>query len=108
MKLIARWGRIGKFGVRGHNNMTFEKSVDNPNSMLSRVLDFLSENGPATKREILIHLDKRFKTYKPERLRGQYSEFFRLAHGAGFIEGERQGNQYIWDLGETAIKQMNL
>lgn len=106
MRLIARWGRVGKFGVRGHNNMTFEKSVDNPNSMLSRVLDFLSEHGPATKRQILSHLDARFKTYSPMRIRGQYSEFFRLAHGAGFIRGERFGNIYLWDLGETALKRM--
>lgn len=90
------------------NGMNFTRSVGNPNSRLERVRDYLTKNGPRTKREILRDVfgkevgDLRMNWMTRRKLGhtshgwGAYLFGYGVRHG--FFKHERKGRTVLWSV----------
>lgn len=99
---MYRYNESRPFGFRKHNNLTFEKSVDRPNSRLRRVTRYLYLNGSKTRAEILADVFKR-TTSNTGSLRGWGGYLFSGAVEAGFITKTRVGNKVFYDVGPSYL-----
>ena len=88
------------------NGLNFSRSVGNPNSRLEKVRQYLSVNGPSSKREILFKVfgKKVTDTYIPwnnrngEVTSGWGAYLFTYAQKHGYITKSRVGNQVFYSL----------
>lgn len=92
------------------NGMNLRKSVHNPNSRFSRVMEYLTKNGPSTKRQILrdvfglepypIRVNHGTTLYdgKPPRFvsMGWGSYLFTLGVKYGYLQKVRKYNTTFW------------
>jgi hypothetical protein len=85
------------FGEIAPNGMTFKNSVSNPNSRLSRLVNYLRKNGPTTKEVIL--RDVFGKTMGKGVTRGWGAYLFQYGRKVGFISYTRSGKSGVWSVG---------
>lgn len=92
-----------RFNIRLPNGVTFEKSVNNPNSRLNRIVQYISNYGPSTRKDMLRNI---FNVYNsPSRRRhadGHSSVFWAGMIRVGFIVPRRVGRTVVYDLGPIA------
>lgn len=95
-------GNRHPFGVCGPNGLNLSHSVQNDRSNLRKVVQYLTDNGGSTKREILRDV---FDIHNPNSttLRGWGGTFFRVAVHAGFLAKSRKGNRVYWYIGQRRI-----
>lgn len=77
------------------NGLNFSKSVGNPNSRLNRVRDYLSKNGPRTKRDILRDV---FGKNVGQVSYGWGTYLFGYGIRHGFFTKTRKGNSVLWSV----------
>jgi hypothetical protein len=97
--------------ARGYaaNGMNLARSINNPNSRLNRIRNYLAANGPATKREILRDVfGKRVSVFGSGRwINGVWHDIgavtigwgtyvFGLGAAKGYLHKERRGNTIYW------------
>jgi hypothetical protein len=88
------------------NGLNFSRSVGNPNSRLEKVRQYLSVNGPSTKREILYKVfgkkitDKNipWNNRNDEVSSGWGSYLFSYGVHHGYFQKVRKGNAVYWSL----------
>ena len=88
------------------NGLNFSRSVGNPNSRLEKLRQYLSVNGPSTKREILYRVwgKKVTDTYIPwnnrngEVTSGWGCYLFSYGYKHGFFNKVRKGNTVLWSV----------
>lgn len=98
------------------NGMNLRKSIHNPNSRFSRVMEYLTKNGPSTKRQILrdvfglepypFHLNPGTTLYdKRPRVRsmGWGSYVFTLGVKYGYLKKVRQYDTTFWMVNPSII-----
>lgn len=99
--MFRRYGYIGsKYSsmpaeLTAPNGMNFTKSVGNPNSRLEKVRKYLSDNGPKSKREILLDV---FNKNIGNVTYGWGSYLFGYGVRHGFFAKTRKGNTTLWSL----------
>jgi hypothetical protein len=91
---------------RTHNGMNFTKSVKNPNSRIARLVRYLNENGPTSKRKILAELfDREMRDntpYVPNSntvTRGWGWYMWSLGLHYDIIRKTRVGNRVLYSVG---------
>jgi len=90
------------------NGMNFSRSIKNPNSRLNRVRQYLKDNGPVTKQEILFNVFGKVVVDFPVPYinrplntvtRGWGTWLFGYGKRHGYFKTERKGNKVYWSLG---------
>lgn len=93
------------------NGLNLTKARRNPDSLLARVVNYIRDNGPVTKRVLLtealgLQVDTvrrdQYGTYVQGIARGYHSNMFRIAVAAGYLRHNRVGNLTLWTLGPKA------
>lgn len=88
------------YGVRGPNNLTFEKSVNDPHSNLRRMGAYIEHHGPTSKRDLIQFVFNRNPNSR-DSWSGWSGTFFRFAVKAGFFTKTRSGRTVLWGIGQT-------
>lgn len=93
------------------NGLNLTKARRNPDSLLARVVNYIRDHGPVTKRVLLTEaLRLEVDTVKQDKygfytygaLRGYHSNMFRIAVAAGYLKHSRVGKLTLWTLGPKA------
>lgn len=79
------------------NGLNFVRSVTNPNSRLSRLREYLTLNGPRSKREILRDVFGK-ENLDSSTVRGWGVYLFTYGVHHGFLRKERKGNTVLWSV----------
>jgi hypothetical protein len=87
-----------KFGVFKTNGLNFNKSVNDPNSRLARVVNHIRQNGPTTRRDLnlMLGMDPSIES------RGWGTYLVTLAVQGKVLTMYRVGKKVLYDLGVNA------
>lgn len=88
------------------NGLNFNKSVANPNSKLAKVIRYLRDNGPASKKVILrdvcdVEVSDKWVYGTNKVTRGWGATFFALAVKTNFINKTRIGSRVVYSVGKN-------